>query len=326
MDTFYPNKRGFRFVLVYKDKLQVLDDYIRSLSLFDEIIEIDDFNKSNNFLNSNDIYVFTQLWLPPKSQSKLLLQSPRFIFLNVENLTENLRHEQMAQYIQCGSRIADYSLSNIAIMNEYIKDNCIDYKYKPLYMPYQGHPIDFCQLYNTKKEYEYDIGVINAVIEQNDSVNSSLNYRRNLMWDKIQQQTKWKSLNIMGWDEERDDLIKKCKIIVNIHHFECFKIYQHIRCDRLTFANKLIISEKSLLDDRLDICNSVIFGHYDNIIEIIQQTLDNFNEIQNRMERIPKEPIIKQRQVLLQQTIDDIIDNMENDLKNTIEEYPTKSV
>ena len=44
------------------------------------------------------------------------------------------------------------------------------------------------------------------------------------------------------------------------------------------------------------------------------------------MERIPKEPIIKQRQVLLQQTIDDIIDNMENDLKNTIEEYPTKSV
>jgi hypothetical protein len=130
----------------------------------------------------------------------------------------------------------------------------------------------------------------------------------------------------MGWDEERDDLIKKCKIIVNIHHFECFKIYQHIRCDRLTFANKLIISEKSLLDDRLDICKSVIFGHYDNIIEIIQQTLDNFNEIQNRMERIPKEPIIKQRQVLLQQTIDDIIDNMENDLKNTIEEYPTKSV
>ena len=80
------------------------------------------------------------------------------------------------------------------------------------------------------------------------------------------------------------------------------------------------------MDDRLDICNSVIFGHYDNIIEIIQQTLDNFNEIQNRMERMPKEPIIKQRLVLLQQTIDDIIDNMENDLKNTIEEYPTKSV
>ena len=53
--------------------------------------------------------------------------------------------------------------------------------------------------------------------------------------------------------------------------------------------------------------------------------MDNFNEIQNRMERIPKEPIIKQRQVLLQQTIDDIIDNMENDLKNTTEEYPTKS-
>ena len=81
----------------------------------------------------------------------------------------------------------------------------------------------------------------------------------------------------MGWGRERDEIIKKCKIIINVHHFECFKIFEHIRCDRLIFANKIIISESSIFHDKLDIYDHVIWTPFENIITKTQFILDNFD-------------------------------------------------
>jgi len=304
MDIFRPKKQGRKFIIVYKDSIRVLDDYIRSLELIDKVIEIDQFDGSK-FLSSNDVYIFTQMWLPPTSQNKLLLNNPRFIFLNVENLTEELRNNQMKEFIKAGARVADYSQANIAIMNDFIKQQCPTYKYTPLWIPYQAHPIDFCQLFNGEREYEYDIGMVNAIVKKDDSVNSHIVYRRNLLWEKIEK-LPYKSINIMGWNKERDELIRKCKIIVNVHVFDCFSIFQHIRCDRLIFANKLIVSEKSLIADQLDINGTVVFSEYDNLIDTIKSSLDYFDSIQSSLENIPKQPIKKHRQIQLQQSVDDI--------------------
>ena len=88
--------------------------------------------------------------------------------------------------------------------------------------------------------------MINAFPQKSNSVNSSLFYKRSILFEKLQEM-KVNCINILGWGQERDDIIRRCKIILNVHHFECFNIFEHIRCDRLIFANKIVISENSLL-------------------------------------------------------------------------------
>ena len=56
------------------------------------------------------------------------------------------------------------------------------------------------------------------------------------------------------------------------------KIFEHIRCDRLIFAGKLVISEKSDYQELLDISSHVIWEDYDKIIIKIKEVLDNFEK------------------------------------------------
>jgi len=300
MDIFRP-KRNRKFILVYKKNMRVLDDYIQTLMMFDEIIESSDFD-SSKFQNTNDIVVFTQMWLSLDSNVEVLT-NPRFIFLNVENLTEHTRYKHVMDMIDMGVRIADYSVVNIEIINDYIKKNRPKYKYSVIHLPYQYHPNDFCILYNTEHEYDYDVGMIGAYNKVSETVDSSVQYKRNKVWEEVCKQ-EWKSINIIGWKKQRDELIKKCKIIVNIHLFNVYNIFQHIRCDRLVFSNKLILSEMSTRVNDLDIRECVMWENYDKIIPTIQHILDNFDEIQNKLERIPKEEIIKTRQSILQKSVD----------------------
>ena len=106
-------------------------------------------------------------------------------------------------------------------------------------------------------------------------------------------------INITGWDNDRDKIIKKCKIILNIHHFEPYKIFEHLRCDRLIFSNKIIISEKSLNMNDLDIFDYVIWKDYDKIIDYIKIVLNDFETYQNCLEKKSKKDIIFNRYDLL---------------------------
>ena len=312
MDISTLKKHGRKFVLVYKDDKKVLDDYIQSLDLFDICIELAQFSIPA-FLQNDFIYVFTQMWLPADKQPSELIQNPRFVFLNVENLTEQNRFQHITAFIEAGAKIADYSPSNVKLMENYIKDHCPQYPYDIFHIPYQFHLKDFCQIYNPDHEYEYDVGIINAYVEPHESVNSMFEYRRNKMWELVQKETDWKSINIMGWDKERDDLIKKCKVIINIHHFNCFFIFQHIRCDRMIFANKLIVSDISLYGDTLDVYDYVTWRPFDNIIQTTKEILTHFNAMQRRMELLPKKTVCDARHSTLQKVVDDLCQQNDNE-------------
>ena len=109
-----------KFVLVYKSSAQVLEDYIDSLRIFKEVIEISDFSKRyRDYMNSDTILVFTQMWLDLENFSPEIYKSPNFIFLNVENLTEQKRMDHVMQFIKKGVKVADYSLANIHVMKTY---------------------------------------------------------------------------------------------------------------------------------------------------------------------------------------------------------------
>ena len=284
--------------LVYKANMLVLEDYIQSLGIFHSILELERDFFVDEFLTSDDIYVFTQMWLHIDTFPKSIWSSPRFIFLNVENLTEQLRWNHVLRLLEHNVRVADYSPANIRIIESFLKDptnKLIDYSHTPILLPYLFNPVENLVLKNTDHVYEYDVGIVNACPKKDDSVSSHLTYKRTNIWNQMVA-SGWNCVNIMGWGQERDDLIRKCKVIVNVHHFECYTIFQHIRCDRLLFADKLVVSEFSLCANDLDIKNMVIWSDYSELLTTTQKVLDNFTPIHQQYSSIDKTSLIQKRQ------------------------------
>ena len=285
--------------LVHGDGIIVLKDFIASLHIINKHIHINDFDLAK-FMNSKDIYIFTQMWLNLNAFPKEMYNSPRFIFLNVEMITEQNRWNQIYDMLQKNVRIADYSKSNIMLMKnnliELKKQFNIDIKYTHefIYLPYQFNIKDNYLLKNIDKQYKYDIGIINATPKKDPSVSANLKYKRTEIWEKINV-LGLNCINITCFDEERDELLKQCKVILNIHHFECFNIFEHIRCDRLLFADKIIISDKSLFMEELDVYNFVIWEDYDNIVNKTIDVLYNFETQQENIEKHPKNELIYNR-------------------------------
>ena len=285
--------------LVHGDGIIVLKDYIASLNIIHKHIHINDFDL-DKFNNSKDIYIFAQMWLNLNAFPEEMYKSRRFIFLNVEMITEDNRWKHIYDMLQKNVRIADYSKSNIMFMKnnliELKKQFNIDinYTHEFIYLPYQYNIKENYLLKNAEKKYTYDIGIINATPKKDPSVSANLKYKRTEIWEKINV-LGLNCINITGFDEDRDEILKQCKVILNIHHFNCYNIFEHIRCDRLLFADKIIISDKSLFMEELDVYNFVIWEEYDNIINKTIDVLFNFEMYQEKMEKHTKDELIYNR-------------------------------
>ena len=285
---------------------KVLEDYIHSLNLFDDVIHIQEFSIPK-FKSTDYIYVITQMWLNLDKDDQHIvdemLSTNRVVFLNVEMLSENKRMEHILNLIKKGIQIADYSIANIIFLKEYAKEHNIPITKEVIYFPYQYNLHDQVQLQNIDDKYDYDIGIINALPTQSDTVDSSNTYRRTKMWNDLQK-TQWKCINILGWGKERDELIKRCKLIINIHHFEVFNIFEHIRCDRMIWAKKIIVSDNSLGMDKLDITKYIFCEEFDNIIPMAEKVLHNFtNYYRDSMKAISMDKVIADRRGILKQEL-----------------------
>lgn len=295
-----------KFVLVYKSSIQVLEDYIDSLNIFKEVMELEDFAKRHKeYLSPDVVIVFTQMWLDLENFSPEIYGAPNFIFLNVENLTEQKRMDHIMQFVIRGVKIADYSVANIHVIKTYAGENNIEIKAPIYYFPYQYNKKENVLLENRERQYQYDVGVVNACPKKDASVNSALTYKRTKVWEDLEF-SGLSCLNILGWGTERDELIKKCKVIVNVHHFECYKIFQHIRCDRLVFANKLIVSENSLCVNDLDIKNHILWSDYKDLVETAKKAVANFDHYMDILTNMETTGIAVGRARSLEQTICDI--------------------
>tara|TARA_B110000879_G_scaffold210668_1_gene301317 strand:- start:3329 stop:4270 length:942 start_codon:yes stop_codon:yes gene_type:complete len=300
-----------KYVLVTKEDPdtrvpKVLEDYIYSLNLFDDVIHIQEFSIPK-FKSTDFIYVITQMWLnlDEKDQRVVdeMLSTDRVVYLNVEMLSESIRMEHILELIKKGIQIADYSIANILFLKEYAKEHNIPITKEVIYLPYQYNLRDQVQLQNIDDKYDYDIGIINALPKQDDSVNKVNTYRRTKMWNDLHK-TQWKCINIMGWGKERDELIKRCKVIINIHHFEAFNIFEHIRCDRMIWAKKIIVSDNSLGMDKLDITKYIFCEEFDNIIPMAEKVLHNFtNYYRDSMKAISMDKVISDRRDILKQEL-----------------------
>tara|TARA_B110000208_G_scaffold77208_1_gene98924 strand:+ start:5379 stop:11732 length:6354 start_codon:yes stop_codon:yes gene_type:complete len=294
-----------KIYFVYKENMNVIEEYIDSLNIIEECIELDDINK---YYNKDDIFIFGQMWLDIDS-NKQLIENHNFIFLNVEMLSESTRFNHILKFLKNNITIIDYSKNNIDIMNSKIKELNINYSKKIFHLPYQFNKNENEILKNDEDKYEYDIGIINAITKVDKSNDDKLIYKRNIIWNLVQKEN-WKYINILGWGKERDKIISKCKIILNIPVLNIYNIYEYIRCDRLLFANKIIISDKSYKQDLLDIKDYVIWEDFDNIITKAKYVLENFDKF-NIKKDLSK--IIDNRKIELNNFKNIIYNENEND-------------
>ena len=196
-------------------------------------------------------------------------------------------------------KIFDYSYENILFIKEYLKHYNIKYENEIIHLPYQFNLKENLIL-KKNDEYLYDIGIINAEIKKDKSNNNDLIYLRSEIYHKLLDDKKYKIKNILGWGEERDNIINKCKIILNVHNFKCFNIHESIRCDRLVFAKNIVVSDYSKYYDKLDICNNIFYEKYENLITLCYKILENFDEYNKIVKNLDILSIINKRKEAIQ--------------------------
>ena len=289
------------YIFVYKNNYNPIEDYLASFKTKKQIIEYNDFlSKWNVYVNNtNYIIILCHMWFDPDDVYRNV---NNILFLNVEHLTEITRMKHILNIMKYNIPIIDYSIVNIECIKIYASMNNIELKVPLYHLPYQYNLEEQLSLKKEDNNYEYDIGIINAL----PRIDGNIENRRITLWNELQN-TDYKILNIMGWGKDRDEQIKKCKIILNIHNFEFFKIFEHVRCDRLIFSNKLIVSELSLEAKTLDICNNVIWVEYDNIIPSLKHILENYDHyMQKTYDKLQMKQLLINRAIQFYKTVIDI--------------------
>ena len=270
--------------IVYRQTFKE-EDYFDGLN-YNNIIELHDFIPQL-FLDSDSVYIFANMWLLDEVIDQLgseIYTSARFIFLNVEQLSDHQIMNQMIRLANKGVHLADCSKSNIDMFNIFFKHKYHITPPKIQLLPYQYNAVENNMIKaNKDMVYDFDVGIINATT-----------YKRKEILELMKTKP-WTTTNITGCRIDRDKQVRKCKIILNIHNFSIFDAFEHVLCDKLIFADKLIISDTSYKQTLMDIYPFVIFTEHESIINTTQNVLNNFDKLQHNMECLPKQTVIDDR-------------------------------
>lgn len=288
------NKIENRILIYVSDyKYDILEDYILSLTNCREYIDVKKWVISEKITidDTYKIIIFLQVIPNYNNQidlSNLSINNNINIYLcNTEQLTENIDnviYNIEPFFVFCKNNypnitfgITDYSEQNIEIlkMNEFIQHNNISINYLP---------------------YQYYDDEVNSLkqLSNNTRMVSTCGYetpeRKNIK-EMLANEHDIYIHTAIGFKKDRDTIIGNHKIFLNISAKPIFTIYEHIRCDRWLFANKIIISQFKTNYDKLDISDLIIWCSIDSIGETIQNILMNYakyEKIYTSNERIDK--------------------------------------
>lgn len=219
--------------------------YSNNQPMFDDWVEF--LEKSNNLPQTNfPVCIGWKIWEEP------------YIIFNTEQTTLN-------DFNFCNFKdsniieVWDYSLENVKNFN---KNGIHNVKHVPfcLWDDYKRR----LESYNVNKNYEYDVVFVGWI-----------NERRGLILNKLKQNgikvfTIPNYINGNLYGEERDKMISKSKILLNIHFKEDYKIFESYRCFPWVETSKIIVSENSLDNDIR--CINV---NYENIVDTIIKIIND---------------------------------------------------
>jgi hypothetical protein len=176
---------------------------------------------------------------------KNLPENTKFIYYNIEQLTRESERAAILQLWYGGKivEVWDYSLVNCEILKVFqIPCRHIPFTLTPKRLA------KYKALVNVKKEF--DVGFCGTLSPRRLKILEELSARVSCLF-------------INGvFDEERDAALAKCKVILNIHYEEDYKIFERSRCQAWMELGVPVVSETSLDDDPRAFCFP-----YDKLVE-----------------------------------------------------------
>ena len=236
----YAEKKNFKF----------FEDYINSINKILKAKIIDKIDNNLDIMDKNNIIIFMQKL--PFLNFKINNYNKNLFILNTEQLTQkpwlNYFIEKSKDFM-----IIDYSRENISIMNDNNINNVI-------YFPYIYNEDE---IYNLKKTNNV-CGIAFNVFERRRK------FYNNLLKKKI------KVDNITGWKDQRDNLLFRYKIILNISGIENRTIFETLRCNRCLFNKMIIISEHKYKKELIDYADHILFAKIEDIPDLVNDVLSNY--------------------------------------------------
>lgn len=236
-----------------------------------------------NFFNS-DLCPEVDLPIVIRYYTEELLP-PSFIYYNTEQLTstENkLKVDYIIKYIKKHDvkEVWDYSQINV----ELFAKHSIVAKYVPLQTP---------KWYSDKlREYRkegilYDVGICGAPTKRREEIYRKL-LKKGIKLHLL--------VNIFG--DERDRELAKCKILLNIHAYDDYTIFESARCDAWLSIGVPIVSENSLDNDPR--CINV---EYDQLVSKVVEIV----ELEKRKMSICLVMIVKNEEEVIRRSLSTVL-------------------
>ena len=235
----------------------------------DEIIIIEDLmyiQKKINENQSNDRFLFMQ-----NISIKINNEDERIYLINTEQLS---RHEYIKTIIEYPKniKIIDYSLVNIQYLEPY--RNLI------YYLPYT---VNKNEIYNFQKIY--DVCTIGCWSD----------YRKHITEQLIE---KGININHIGignhnneiFGNERDEILFKHKILLNIHYNDQYKVFEEMRCNRCIMNKMILITQKSKnLEKNVKnvsfqkLRNHIIECEYEELLDVVIDVSNRYEEYYHKL-------------------------------------------
>jgi len=100
------------------------------------------------------------------------------------------------------------------------------------------------------------------------------NHRKNILNNK----RLINKIDIIGrYGKNRDQLLFKYKILLNLHYDNNYNVLEELRINRCIFNKMIVISENSIDQNKYILKNNMIFSSYDKIIDTVIDVLDNYD-------------------------------------------------
>lgn len=248
--------------------MNIIIEYVQSVNIYIKGSLVTEKKRRDELLNnfnddSNYIFFGIKYTNYPK------INRNNVYFVNLEPLTCDGKYSNfnfLQEVINFNKKftninLLDYSRGNINILNKY--------NIKSEYLPYY---INNEEIKNFDKEYDL-------------CTCCSWNKRISEIYTPLSKIYKSCSIgNPVKWGEERDDILFRSKVLINLHHREKdYNILQELRITRC-ILNKIIVISEHAMDDNLYPLNAyVIFCDYGNIVDNTKEVLNNYNEYYDKI-------------------------------------------
>jgi hypothetical protein len=289
------------FIFCCKDTFYYFEDYVRALcfnlTLDYKSVTYFDFDKLKEAINVDK---HNKLLIMQKEDEINIgecfnIGIDEIYIVNTEQMTNKKSMKQLVDlYNKYGGKLKliDYSLDNVDILAELGMQS--------LFIPYQFYSVENNNLQKyLKLDKIFDVATVGYETPRRIHIYDTLEK----MGYRVNRICKYGAI----WNDGRDIILSKCKILINIHAYDDYSIYESMRCDRWIFSgDMLIVSENCLNQELLDINGLIHFENYNNIIQKCVDVLQNYDSYMEKHKIAHKnkiDNIILNRRQILQKLI-----------------------